>query len=128
MTTPAEIGARIKAARQKRGWSQEALAEAVGVSRSAVAQWETGRAGQLTSHLAKIAETLDLGIEALTHGDTRKTEPQAATGDELAMLRLYRSCSREDQQFLLRTARRFAQESLESPLTLRERVRGRGRT
>ena len=58
MSDPVQIGERIRKARQDRGWTQEQLAEAVGVSRSAVAQWETGRAGQLTGNLSRIAEVL----------------------------------------------------------------------
>jgi hypothetical protein len=30
------------------------------------------------------------------------------TGDELALLRLYRACDSEDRSFLLRTARKLA--------------------
>jgi len=102
-----QIGTRIRNARQERGWTQDRLAESVGVSRSAVAQWETGRAGQLTGHLARIAEVLEVGIEHLTHGRNKRAAAQAGTGDELALLRLYRECTTEDRQLLLRTARRL---------------------
>ena len=88
--------------------TQEQLAEAVGVSRSAVAQWETGRAGQLTGNLARIAETLGVGLEHLTLGRDKHTAGQASRGDEMALLRLYRECRPEDRQLLLRTARRLA--------------------
>lgn len=108
MSDPVHIGERIRAARQDRGWTQEQLAEAVGVSRSAVAQWETGRAGQLTGNLSRIAEVLSVGIEHLTHGREKRANLQAGTGDELALLRLYRECAPEDRQLLLRTARRLA--------------------
>jgi transcriptional regulator with XRE-family HTH domain len=108
MSDPVQIGERIRAARQERGWTQEQLAEAVGVSRSAVAQWETGRAGQLTGNLSRIAEVLSVGIEHLTHGREKRANLQAGTGDELALLRLYRECAPEDRQLLLRTARRLA--------------------
>jgi transcriptional regulator with XRE-family HTH domain len=108
MSDPVHIGERIRAARQERGWTQEQLAEAVGVSRSAVAQWETGRAGQLTGNLSRIAEVLSVGIEHLTHGREKRANMQAGTGDELALLRLYRECALEDRQLLLRTARRLA--------------------
>jgi transcriptional regulator with XRE-family HTH domain len=108
MSDPVQIGERIRAARQERGWTQEQLAEAVGVSRSAVAQWETGRAGQLTGNLSRIAEVLSVGIEHLTHGREKRANLQAGTGDELALLRLYRECAQEDRQLLLRTARRLA--------------------
>jgi transcriptional regulator with XRE-family HTH domain len=108
MSDPVQIGERIRTARNERGWTQEQLAEAVGVSRSAVAQWETGRAGQLTGNLARIAEVLAVGIEHLTHGRDKRSGVHAGSGDESALLRLYRECTPDDRQLLLRTARRLA--------------------
>ncbi len=108
MSDPVQIGARIRDARQDKGWTQERLAESVGVSRSAVAQWETGRAGQLTGHLSRIAEVLDVGIEHLTHGRNKRASSHVGSSDELAVLRLYREMPPEDRQLLLRTARRLA--------------------
>ena len=83
-------------------------AMAVGVSRSAVAQWETGRAGQVTGNLTRIAACLEVGVEFLMHGEDKRAPMQATQGDELALLRLYRECAPEDRQLLLRTARRLA--------------------
>jgi len=37
------MGARIRAARTAKRWTQRALAEQMTISRQAVAQWETGR-------------------------------------------------------------------------------------
>src|SRR5271166_2817430 len=102
------IGERIRLARQARGLTQEQLAEAVGVTRSAVAQWETGRAGQVTGNLTRVAAALGVGIEHLAHGHDKFAPSQVGTGDELALLRLYRECSPADRQLLLRTARRLA--------------------
>lgn len=108
MTQPSEIGARIRDARREQGWTQDDLAEAVGVSRSAVAQWETGRAGQLTPNLTRIASVLGVGVEYLMFGLDKRGPVQTKSSDELAMLRLYRACAPEDRQILLRTARRLA--------------------
>lgn len=108
MSDPSQIGARIRTVRRERGWTQDQLANAVGVSRSAVAQWETGRAGQVTGNLTRIAATLDVGVEFLMYGDEKRAPAEARQGDELALLRLYRECSPEDRQLLLRTARRLA--------------------
>lgn len=108
MSDPTSIGLRIKEARQAKGWTQDQLAHAVDVSRSAVAQWETGRAGQVTGNLTRIAATLDVGVEFLMHGGDKRAPTVASQGDELAMLRLYRECSPEDRQLLLRMARRLA--------------------
>src|SRR5580700_8500478 len=107
MTNPQDIGARIRASREDRGWTQDQLANAVGVSRSAVAQWETGRAGQVTTNLTRIAEVLEVGVEYLMYGDDKRAPAEARQGDEVALLRLYRECSAEDRQLLLRTARRL---------------------
>ncbi|WP_114913631.1 helix-turn-helix domain-containing protein [Acidibrevibacterium fodinaquatile] len=104
-TTP---GARLRAARLERGLTQDALAAELGVSRSAVAQWETDRAGQIRGNLLRIAEVLGVSLEYLLHGDDKRAPAQAATGDELALLRLYRELSPEDRAMLLTTARRLA--------------------
>jgi transcriptional regulator with XRE-family HTH domain len=120
MSNPADIGARIRDVRRERGWTQDQLASAVGVSRSAVAQWETGRAGQVTTNLTRIAEVLEVGVEYLMYGEDRRPSAEARLGDELALLRLYRECSAEDRQLLLRTARRLvAVSKRESEPTVR---------
>lgn len=108
MSDPKDIGERIRRLRSDRGITQEELAGEVGVSRSAVAQWETGRAGQLTGNLARIADVLGVNLDQLTHGRIKRNNPQAGNADELTLLRLYRECRPDDRQLLLRTARRLA--------------------
>ncbi|HEX2942076.1 MAG TPA: hypothetical protein VHO91_13595, partial [Rhodopila sp.] len=73
-----------------------------------VAQWETGRAGQVTGNLTRIAAILGVNVEYLLHGDDKQAAMQVQQGDELALVRLYRECLPEDRQLLLRTARRLA--------------------
>jgi transcriptional regulator with XRE-family HTH domain len=107
MSNPTEMGIRIRDVRRERGWTQDQLANAVGVSRSAVAQWETGRAGQVTTNLTRIAEVLEIGVEYIMYGDDKRSPTEPRQGDEMALLRLYRECSGEDRQLLLRTARRL---------------------
>ena len=108
MSTPRDIGTRIRAARIDRGLTQDELAGHVGVSRSAVAQWETGRTGQVTGNLSRIAGALEVNVEFLMYGDDTRAAREVGQGDELALLRLYRECDPEDRQMLLRTARRLA--------------------
>jgi transcriptional regulator with XRE-family HTH domain len=108
MSDPTQIGARIKEVRQERGWTQDQLAHEVGVSRSAVAQWETGRAGQITGNLTRIAACLEVGVEYLMHGTDKRGATEVRQGDELALLRLYRECRPEDRQMILRMAGRLA--------------------
>ncbi len=108
MSTPQEIGARIQAVRRERGLTQDDFANQIGVSRSAVAQWETGRAGQVTGNLSRLAAVLDVSVEYLMDGDDKRAAGEVRQGDELALLRLYRECDPDDRQMLLRTARRLA--------------------
>ena len=105
MQHESSVGARIRTLRRARGLTQDDLAAACNVSRSAVAQWETDRAGQLRGNITRIAAALDASVEHLLQGN----EPvPGTTGDELAMLRLYRACDPEDRAFLLRTAHKLA--------------------
>jgi len=109
-----DIGARIRTAREHLGLTQAALAQQVGVTRSAVAQWETGRAGQVGGHLTQIAAVLGVRIDHLMRGGsarslTNEFGERPLTGDELAVLRLYRNCRAEDRAILLRMAQRFGQ-------------------
>jgi transcriptional regulator with XRE-family HTH domain len=63
------IGARVRAARGRLGWTREALAFHAGVSWSAIAQVESGRRTNLRpSTLAALARPLGLSIDYLVDG------------------------------------------------------------
>jgi len=103
--TPVGVGQRIRAARLATGMTQEALAAAVGVSRSAVAQWETDRSGQVGANLARVAAALGVSTGHLLSGEAAPEGSTAAeSGPELALLRLYRGLSEADRAYLLRLA------------------------
>ncbi|MDA8253606.1 MAG: helix-turn-helix transcriptional regulator [Rhodospirillales bacterium] len=112
------VGARIREARLARGMTQAELASAVGVTRSAVAQWETERAGQVRANLTRIAAVLGVSVQFLLEGGGGAAPERPENATELALLRLYRSCTEEDRAFLLRTATRLARVA--------EREGGRG--
>jgi transcriptional regulator with XRE-family HTH domain len=99
------VGTRIRTFRQALGLTQDQLAASCGVSRSAVAQWETDRAGQLRGNISRIADALRISVEQLLHGERLEG---GMTGDEMAMLRLYRACDPDGRALLLRTARKLA--------------------
>lgn len=105
----AAAGGRIAAARRAAGLSQQALARTVGVSRSAVAQWETGRAGQLGGHLARLSAALGVPVAVLLGAEAPgRVEGRVADATELALLRLYRALAPADRALVLRTLRRLA--------------------
>ena len=70
---PSRLGDSLKAARERLGWSREALAYHSGVSWSAIAQIETGRRKDVRlSSLSALAEALDVSVDYLI-GPTRTT-------------------------------------------------------
>ena len=59
------FGDRLKAARKEHGFSQEQLAEQVGVSRQAVSKWEVGDAIPDTDKLVPLARALGITVDEL---------------------------------------------------------------
>jgi transcriptional regulator with XRE-family HTH domain len=114
VNTPSEsqeppVGARIRAARLARGLTQAELAAAVGVTRSAVAQWETERAGQVRGNLSRVAQALAVSVSHLLDGEAAPFRPEApCDATEQALLNAYRDCRDEDRALLLQTAVRLA--------------------
>jgi transcriptional regulator with XRE-family HTH domain len=72
------MGDRIRILRQARGLTQEGLGERVGVSKSAVSQWEDGSVAniKLKTFLA-LLEVLGTTHEYLVHGPERAQAPHA---------------------------------------------------
>lgn len=108
MTPPSGLAARLAALRRLQGRSQAALARALGVSRSAVAQWETGRAAPHHVHLLQLAAYYEVSLEYLLFGEDKRAPLAAQSGDEAALLRLFRELSPADRAALLREALRLA--------------------
>src|SRR5579875_2755554 len=63
------VALRIREARRALGFTQDELARRVGVSRSAIAQWETDRTGQIRANLARVAAVLGVSIGYLLTGE-----------------------------------------------------------
>ncbi len=81
-----DIGQRVAKARTDRGFTQERLAEAVGIEPVTLSRWETGQRAVSVSTLARIAEVLQVGLGDLL--DVSRTLPETDHGpDEAALLR-----------------------------------------
>ena len=61
------LGARVKAQRNKKGWSQAELAKKADLSQGAISQLENGTS-ENTRHLSAIAKALKVSTEYLTDG------------------------------------------------------------
>jgi len=79
-----DVGSLIKQARLAKGFTQEELAEKVGVKKSAVAKWENGRVSEIKrSNLKKLSDVLGLKPTQLL-GDSGYDADPIGAADELA--------------------------------------------
>lgn len=76
------LGQKIAAARKLKGWSQDALAERLGVSHQAVAKWEKDLSHPSTANLLALSKLLSLSLDEVCLPPLAKTspEPQETTG------------------------------------------------
>ena len=90
-TNPAAVSATIRRLRRERGLTQEALAQAVGVSPQAISKWETGQTMPDITLLLPISKLLGIGVNELLGGDRRKEQEERFQkaipfGEELTLL------------------------------------------
>lgn len=77
-----DLGARIRQLRTERGLSQEALAEALDVSRQAVAKWERGASLPSTANLLALSRISGVPLSELT-GMPQEAEQAPAEQDTM---------------------------------------------
>ncbi len=75
-----EFSNRLLAARKEKGYSQELLADELGVSRQAVSKWETGEAKPDLDNLLCLCTALDISMEYLCFGKSEAEQPTVETG------------------------------------------------
>lgn len=66
-----KVGRRIRELRQKKGWSQEELAEEAGLHRTYIGQVERGEKSIGVENLFKIAKALGVPAVAIVRGISR---------------------------------------------------------
>jgi transcriptional regulator with XRE-family HTH domain len=71
--------------------TQVAVAAALGLSRSAIAHWETDRDGRVREYLPRLAELFQVPVEVFLTGMATQEAVVQLTIDEIDLLRLYRS-------------------------------------
>ena len=74
------IGGNIQALRKKRSWSQETLAERIGVSRQTIAKWEAEESAPDLMLAEKLAAALDVSLDELAHGPVAPDPGSEARG------------------------------------------------
>lgn len=72
----ARPGDRIKAARERRNWTQEQLAEAAGISKGFLSDIENDKRNISSESALKIADALGISLDFLLRGKTGERERQ----------------------------------------------------
>ena len=90
-TNPAAVSATIRRLRREKGLTQEALAQAMGVSPQAISKWETGQTMPDITLLLPLSKVLGIGVNELLGGDRRKEleerfQKAIPFGEELTLL------------------------------------------
>lgn len=100
-----DVGKKIKKARLEKGYTQEELAEMVGVKKSAVAKWENGRVSEIKrSNLHKLSIALNINPNTLLDDiEEKPIETANALADIfldtelMMMIEEYKTLSKEKQ-------------------------------
>jgi len=69
------LNENIRILRKKNGWTQQELADRVGIKRSLVGAYEEGRAEPATQRLIKFSEVFNINVDDLIRGPIGENEP-----------------------------------------------------
>jgi transcriptional regulator with XRE-family HTH domain len=97
----APITLRIRDLRQHRGISQVRLAELLEISPAILSRWELGRAVPRVDAIVKIAELLDVTVDALLGRTETQAEPTLRNPKLHSLYREVDHLSDDDQQALV---------------------------
>jgi transcriptional regulator with XRE-family HTH domain len=104
-TKQVELKDIIREERNRRGWSQRALAKALGVSPGAVAQWETGDSGVSLARLVDLCAVFGLQLTSFLGQGSPYAAQIVQDSDELALLAAFRDLPEEERTSTLRMLR-----------------------
>jgi transcriptional regulator with XRE-family HTH domain len=102
-----EIGRRVARARRDRGWTQERLAEAIGIEAVTMSRWETGDRALSISTLADVARVLGVRLGDLLDADRPLPAPRHGA-EQTELLRVFGRLPPARRELLLRLAHELA--------------------
>jgi transcriptional regulator with XRE-family HTH domain len=104
-----QVGQRVRAIRQKRGLTQQELADLLGTNQSHVANVERGERGVTLHQIVKMAKALQVSTDEILLGDKAAKDSTPASVDRRFLRRLQRisSLPRREKQALLTTIDAF---------------------
>jgi transcriptional regulator with XRE-family HTH domain len=107
-----DFGDRIKEARKNRNMSMQDLADAVGISKSAIGQIETGT-NKGSKYLSKIAEVLLVDPAWIQFGISDREETNLRLSEsEVHLISIYRQLNESDREVILRVGKGLLKETI----------------
>ncbi len=101
------VGQRVGQIRREQGWTQERLAEAIGLQAISLSRLENGARALSLSTLARIADALEVGLGDLL--DVARPLPQVdRIPGEAELVQLYRGLDEERRDLVVRLAKDVA--------------------
>ena len=76
------FGHKLKSEREKKGWSQDELAEKIYVSRQSVSKWENNKNYPSIETIINLSDLFDITIDELLRSDDRLKEKVIEDGEE----------------------------------------------
>lgn len=114
---------KIKELRREFGYTQEELAEKMGLKYYNIGDWERGKCEPCNDDLIKLSKIFDVTVDYLigndvdefgsTHSRTVAPIGDTLTQDEKDLLKFYRGIGEEDKRSVLRVARSLFNEEKE---------------
>ena len=98
------LGERLHLARKKRGYTQDSLAEAIGVSRGVIYNLEKGKTVPLVIVLNAVCDTLQINKNWLLRGEGEMEDTGTAAQSARVLAELYevaKELSPDEQLYLL---------------------------
>jgi transcriptional regulator with XRE-family HTH domain len=81
-----EVANKLVKLRKKYGYSQEQLAEKIGVSRQAVSKWDRSESSPDTDNLIALAKIYNLSIDEMLNYNINETATQNSTGEKQTII------------------------------------------
>lgn len=106
-----DIANNIKRLRSERDWTQEQLAEKVGVTRPTITQWESGWSQPRMGKVEKLAEVFGVPKSEIIESRYEYAAVSLYNDEERELLELYRSASDGMRNAVLESLRAFRESS-----------------
>ena len=110
----------LKAARTAKGYTQEKLSKIIGVSRSAVAVWETGDSQPDNNTLATLADILDVTTDYLLGREDSPNLPY----DPDTVAAMEEAFDRPEMRALFSVSKNATREDIEKTIAIIKALKG----